>query len=48
MFMGLSKQRLQKHKQDDNSSGDEIANMNFFYHNIVHVEASAYAHWTTS
>jgi len=31
-----------------NSSGDEIANMNFFYDNIVHVEASAYAHWTTS
>ena len=26
-----------------NSSGDEIANVNFFY-NIVHVEASAYAH----
>jgi len=26
-----------------NSSGDEIANMNFFY-NIAHVEASAYAH----
>jgi len=29
---------------DKNSSGDEIANMNFFYNNIVHVEASAYAH----
>jgi len=29
-----------KHK---NSSGDEIANVNFFY-NIAHVEASAYAH----
>ena len=26
-----------------NSSGDEIANVNFFY-NIAHVEASAYAH----
>jgi len=25
-----------------NSSGDEIANVNFFY-NIAHVEASAYA-----
>jgi len=29
---------------DKNSSGDEIANVNFFY-NIAHVEASAYAHW---
>ena len=27
----------------NNSSGDEIANVNFFY-NIAHVEASAYAH----
>ena len=26
-----------------NSSGDEIANVNFFY-NIAHVQASAYAH----
>jgi len=26
-----------------NSSGDEIAHVNFFY-NIAHVEASAYAH----
>ena len=26
-----------------NSSGDEIANVNFFY-KIAHVEASAYAH----
>jgi len=26
-----------------NSSGDEIANVHFFY-NIAHVEASAYAH----
>ena len=26
-----------------NSSGDEIANVNFFY-NIAHVEASTYAH----
>jgi len=31
---------------DKNSSGDEIANVNFFY-NIAHVEASAYAHWTS-
>ena len=29
--------------QNKNSSGDEIANVNFFY-NIAHVEASAYAH----
>ena len=28
---------------DKNSSGDEIANVNFFY-NIAHVEASDYAH----
>jgi len=30
-------------KTHKNSSGDEIANVNFFY-NIAHVEASAYAH----
>jgi len=30
-------------KNDKNSSGDEIANVNFFY-NIAHVEASAYVH----
>jgi len=30
-------------QSDKNSSGDEIANVNFFY-NIAHVEASAYAH----
>jgi len=30
-------------KNYKNSSGDEIANVNFFY-NIAHVEASAYAH----
>jgi len=30
-------------QKDKNSSGDEIANVNFFY-NIAHVEASAYAH----
>jgi len=29
--------------EDKNSSGDEIANVNFFY-DIPHVEASAYAH----
>jgi len=29
--------------ENKNSSGDEIANVNFFY-NIAHVEASAYAH----
>jgi len=27
-----------------NSSGDEIKNVNFFYDDIVHVEACAYAH----
>ena len=27
-----------------NSSGDGIANVNPFYNDIVHVEASAYAH----
>jgi len=27
-----------------NLSGDEIANVNFFYDDIVHVHASAYAH----
>jgi len=32
------------HEQyNKNSSGDEIANVNFFY-NIAHVEASDYAH----
>jgi len=30
-------------RQNKNSSGDEIANVNFFY-NIAHVQASAYAH----
>jgi len=33
---------------DKNSSRDEITNVNFFYDNVVHVEASAYAHCTTS
>jgi len=32
-----------KRTEDKNSSGDEIANVNFFY-NIAHVEAIAYAH----
>jgi len=27
-----------------NSSGDETANVNFFYDDIVHEQASAYAH----
>jgi len=31
-------------EDDKNSSGDEIANVNFFYDDIVHVVASAYAH----
>ena len=30
--------------QYKDSSADEIANVNFFYDDIVHVEASAYAH----
>ena len=34
---------LVQHTLYKNSSGDEIANVNFFY-NIAHVEASAYAH----
>jgi len=34
-------------RENKNSSGDEIANVNFFY-NIAHVEASAYAHLTSS
>jgi len=29
-----------------NSSGDEIANMNCFHDDIVHIEANAYAHCT--
>ena len=33
----------QRNEFNKNSSGDEIANVNFFY-NIAHVEASAYAH----
>jgi len=33
-------------KTTRNSLGDEIANANFFYDDIVHVEASAYAHGT--
>jgi len=32
-----------RNMKNKNSSGDEIANVNFFY-NIAHVEASAYAH----
>jgi len=35
------------HIENKNSSGDDIANVNFFY-NIAHVEASAYADWTSS
>jgi len=31
-------------KVDKNSSRDEIANVNFIFYNIAHVEASAYAH----
>jgi len=32
-------------RNNENSSGDEIANVNFFYDDIVHVQASTYAHW---
>jgi len=39
----LSVDLLQLGRINKNSSGDEIANVNFFY-NIAHVEASAYAH----
>ena len=40
--IGLSHKNIQV-ITNKNSSGDEIANVNFFY-NIAHVEASAYAH----
>jgi len=30
--------------QDKNSSGDEIANVNFCTNDNIHVQASAYAH----
>ena len=39
-WLSTSKVAVKEYK---NSSGDEIANVNFFY-NIAHVEASAYAH----
>jgi len=42
------RQHKQHYKHDKyitrNSLGDGIANVNFFYDDIVHVEASAYAH----
>jgi len=41
--LAVQKQRAAILQKDNNSSGDEIANANFFY-NIAHVEASAYAH----
>ena len=45
--LNLSQQWLRKiilqQNNNKNSSGDEIANVNFFY-NIAHVEASDYAH----
>jgi len=41
------KHKIAGHVRDKNSSGDEIANVNFFYNN-AHVEANAYAHWTSS
>ena len=39
----VANRRMLDSKIDKNSSGDEIANVNFFY-NIAHAEASAYAH----
>jgi len=33
-------------EKNKNSSVDEVANVNVFCDDIVHVEASAYAHWT--
>ena len=41
--MTIDRTQLADKKRYKNSSGDEIANVNFFY-NIAHVEASAYAH----
>jgi len=41
--MVMKKKMRVKEIKNKNSSGDEIANVNFFY-NIAHVEASAYAH----
>jgi len=43
------KDRMGSQNLNKNSSGDETANVNFFYYdNIAHAEASAYAHWMTS
>jgi len=42
MMYGIFKKSI-NYIANKNSSGDEIANANFFY-NIAHVEASAYAH----
>ena len=49
-YLPFAQDTFKKHLEDTkiryfnkNSSGDEIANVNFFY-NIAHVEASAYAH----
>ena len=36
--------KYQRYTYYKNSSGDEIANVNFFYDDIVYVEASAYVH----
>ena len=40
---GRGRMRSANHRCNKNSSGDEIANVNFFY-SIAHVDASAYAH----
>ena len=43
MSMSVSQYVCMLTYHNKNSSGDEIANVNFFY-KIAHVEASAYAH----
>ena len=42
----ISRKKTANTEKYKNSSGDEIpvANVNFFLRDIVHVEASAYAH----
>ena len=43
LSIAVTGQAYTKRLFNKNSSGDEIANVNFFY-NIAHVEASDYAH----
>jgi len=42
MYMKYYNDRNRKYYK--NSPGDEIANVNFFYDDIIHVQANAYAH----